>query len=108
MALRPGASWSVDEVVQLYLTESAPDRFLLASTHVWIEVRGARGVFRLSRLDAGDFVFRQAVLAGRSVGDAVEEALETSPGFDPGRALTALFGEKLVTGILPSVKEGES
>ena len=45
------ASWPVDELLQLYLTDSVPDRFELSPTDVWIEVRGARGEFQLKRVD---------------------------------------------------------
>src|SRR6266446_1634703 len=37
------ASWPVDELMRLYLTETAPDCFEISPAEVWIEVRGARG-----------------------------------------------------------------
>src|SRR5215831_15711391 len=42
-------SWPVDELMELYLSETAPDRFELSPTEVDIEVRGARGELHLSR-----------------------------------------------------------
>src|SRR5205809_8121699 len=48
------ASWPVDELMTLYLTETAPDRFEFAPAEVWIEVRGARGEFHFNRLDAAE------------------------------------------------------
>ena len=48
LTLQPGsrylkASWPVDELMKLYLTETAPNQLELAPADVWIEVRGARG-----------------------------------------------------------------
>jgi hypothetical protein len=102
--LQPGlhylhASWPVDDVMQLYLTDTAPDRFALAPADVWIEVRGARGEFRINRLNAGEFIFRNAIQQGRAIGDAAECAFDANAGFDPGGALARLVGEGLVTAI---------
>ena len=102
--LQPGlhylhASWPVDDLIKLYLTDTAPDRFVLAPADVWIEIRGARGEFRINRLDAGELIFRQAVQEGRAIGDAAECALDASAGFDPGGALARLVGEGLVTAV---------
>jgi hypothetical protein len=102
--LQPGlqylhASCPVDDVMKLYLTDTAPDRFVLAPAEVWIEVRGARGEFRINRLDAGEFIFRHAIQQGRAIGDAAERALDANTGFDPGRALGTLIDEGLVTTI---------
>ncbi len=93
------ASWPVDELMKLYLMETAPDYFELSPDDVWIEVRGARGEFQLNRLDAASFTFRKSVLEGRSIGDAADCALDINPGFDPGPALAALIAEGLITGI---------
>ena len=93
------ASWPVDELMKLYLMETAPDYFELSPDDVWIEVRGARGEFQLNRLDAASFTFRKSVLEGRSIGDAADGALDINPGFDPGPALAALIAEGLITVI---------
>jgi hypothetical protein len=111
--LQPGlhylhASWPVDDLMKLYLTDTAPDRFALEPADVWIEVRGARGEFRINRLDAGEFIFRSAVQDGRAIGDAAECALEASAGFDPGRALAALVGDGLVTAIIQGAGSGDA
>ena len=45
------ARWPVDELLKFYLTDAAPDRFELSPIDVWIEVRGGRGEFRLTRLE---------------------------------------------------------
>jgi hypothetical protein len=105
LILQPGvryarARWPVDELMKLYLAEAAPDQFSLIAEDVRLEVRGARGEFRFSRLDAGEFIFREAVRQGRSIGEAAELALESEAGFDPGRTLTRLVGEGLATAIV--------
>ena len=74
LALQPGlhylnASWPVDELMKLYLTETAPDRLEFAPAKVWIEVRGARGEFHFSRLDASEYIFRKSISEGHSIGD---------------------------------------
>jgi hypothetical protein len=106
-ALQPGvrylhATWPVDDLMTLYLTELAPDQLSLESSDTWIQVRGARGAFDISRLDPGDFVFRRAISEGLPIGDAAGRALDTTTGFDPGRALAALIAEGLITAIAES------
>ena len=49
------ASWPIDELLKLYLTETAPDQFELVPADLWIEVRGCRGEFQLNRLEAPEF-----------------------------------------------------
>jgi hypothetical protein len=93
------ASWAVDELMKLYLTETAPDQFELSAGDVWIEVRGARGAFHLKRLNAAEFIFRKSVSEGLSIGDAAECALDVDASFDPGRALAALTSDGLIIAI---------
>ena len=93
------ASWPVDELMELYLTETAPDRFELSPAKVWIEVRGARGEFHFNRLDAAECIFRKSVSEGHSIGDAAECALDVNAGFDPGEALAALIAAGLIATI---------
>jgi hypothetical protein len=102
LVLQPGAryvrcAWRVDELVQAYLGGTAPDRFVLLDVSTPIEVLGARGAFRLTRLDSAAFEFRAALAAGRTIGDAAEIALAIDPAFDPGNALRALVDARLVT-----------
>lgn len=104
LELQPGlhylsASWPVDELMKLYLSENVPDRFELSPADVHIEVRGARGEFHLSRLDPTEAAFRKAISEGCSIENAAGVALEVSAGFDPGNALVALIAAGLVTGI---------
>jgi hypothetical protein len=103
--LQPGlsyqhASWPVDELLKLYLTETAPHRFELMPTPVWIEVRGSRGEFQLDRLGAPEFIFRKSIAGGSPIGEAAEHALEFSAAFEPGRALAVLLAAGLVTGVI--------
>lgn len=107
LALQPGlrylhVTWPVDDLMTLYSTEVAPEQLSLESTDAWIQVRGARGAFDIRRLDPGDFVFRRAILEGLSIGDAAGRALDTTTGFDPGRALAAVIAEGLITAIAES------
>lgn len=102
ITLQPGvhyfhAAWAVDDLMRLYLTDSAPDRFSLQSGDVWVELRGARGELQMHRLDRASFAFRAALSAGRALGDAAVSALDLNATFDPGRALAALITDGLVT-----------
>jgi hypothetical protein len=84
------SSWPVDGLMKLYLTDTAPSEYRVAPTDVWLEVRGSRGGFHIDRLDAAEFVFRQAVLERQSIGAAAERALDADASFDVGRAFTTL------------------
>jgi hypothetical protein len=103
VALQPGvhyvrADWCIDELMQTYLSGVAPERFVLRDAVTPIEVRGARGAFRLTRLDAGTLAFRAALAAGRTVGEAADAGLRVDPILDPGAALRALVEAQLATG----------
>ena len=104
LAIQPGvryleAPWAIDELIELYLTQQAPEQFQLAAAAVWLEIRGARGAFRINRLDAADFEFRVAVQGGRTIGSAAELALAADAAFDAGRSFARLMTEGLVTAI---------
>jgi Putative DNA-binding domain len=111
IALQPGLQlvnthWAIDQVMSLYLTDKAPDRFTLQAGDVWLELRGCRGELRMNRLPQVDFVFRSALAAGQLLGDAALSALEVDPAFDPGRALLNLLDERLVVTIDARRAEG--
>jgi hypothetical protein len=93
------ASWPVDELMKLFLTDSAPGSLQFEPADVCIEMRGARGEFRINRLTRGEFTFRKSILNGRSIGEAAEAALEADSRFDPGWALARVVAEGLITGI---------
>jgi hypothetical protein len=99
------SAWPIDELMTLYVTDSAPDRLSLSPAEVWLEVRGARGQFTFARLTEADFLFRRSVKDGRPLGNAAERAMERDPSFDPGRALAALFAAGLVTALTPGAVE---
>ena len=110
LALQPGvhyvrAGWRIDELMQTYLSGVAPERFVLADADTRIEVRGARGTFRLVRLDAATFAFRTTLAAGRTVGEAADVALIRDGGFNPGDALRAVIDGELVTASATATQE---
>jgi len=92
-------SWPVDELMKLYLTETAPERFEFSPADVWIEVRGARGEFHFSRLDPAEYMFRKSIMESCPIGAAADCALEVNAGFDPGEALAGLIAAGLITTI---------
>lgn len=111
LSLQPGvyylqAEWPVDELMKLFLTDAAPDRFVLDRTDVWIEVRGARGTFDMHRLDCGQFAFRRAIQEGLSLGEAAERALSAADDFDAGAALRQVVGKGLVMAMTNEVRGG--
>jgi hypothetical protein len=101
------ASWPVDELMKLYLTDTAPSEYRLVSENIWLEVQGARGDFYFSRLDAAEFAFRKALLLGESIGNAAEQALGVDVGFDIGRAFATLIDSGRVIGTAPPERRGE-
>jgi hypothetical protein len=104
VVLQPGlhhlaAPWPVDDLLGLFLSDDAPERYALDAEDVFLEVLGARGSFSMSRLDAGDFAFRSALARGVIVGRAAEEALDADPAFDAGRGVIQTMAAGLVTTI---------
>ena len=95
------AEWPVDELIKLYLTESAPDRLEFEPAHVWLEIRGSRGEFNITRLDAPEFAFRESLKRGLSITNAVENALAVDPAFEPDSALVTLLAGGLIAAIEP-------
>jgi hypothetical protein len=104
LSIQPGvrylaAEWPVDDLMKLYLAEAAPAYLSFEPASVWLEIRGTRGEFSLTRLARGEFAFRQSVREGNSIGAAAEGALDADTDFDPGTALASLIAGGLVTGI---------
>ena len=102
--LQPGlrymrASWPVDSVIKLYLTEQAPSTYPMRPEQVHLQICGARGVFRIDRLSPGDFGFRQALALRRTAGQAAEQALEDDREFDVGGGLRSMVAEGLMCGF---------
>ena len=113
VALQPGvhylhADWAIDELISLYLSDSAPDQFSLQPGDVWLELRGVRGELRMNRLSHADFAFRAALASGGSITDAAVSALEIETAFDAGRALLDAVGDRLVVVIDAQNVEGDA
>jgi hypothetical protein len=104
LALQPGLyflqpRWPVDELMTLYLSDTAPEGLNLSPADVWIEIRGARGQFHITRLGPAEFIFRKSIADGRSIGDAAGLALDFDADLDPGQALASLISSGLVAGV---------
>ena len=105
LQLQPGvvyfsASWPVDELIELFLAESRPERFVFEPASISLQLSGARGSFRIKRLDRSAFAFRAAIAERDPIGVAAEHAIATDTPFEPGGALAALVAEKLVTAVI--------
>lgn len=101
LTLQPGvrylsSAWGVDQLMNLYLTGTEPERFVLAEADTFVEVRGARGAVSLARLEVASFVFRRKLAAGGSIGAAADGALKYDASFDPGEALQLLAHAGLI------------
>jgi hypothetical protein len=47
--------WALDELIGLYLTDSAPNEFSLRQEDVWLEIRGMRGTLEMRRITREEF-----------------------------------------------------
>ena len=108
VSLQPGvrylaAEWPVDDLIKVYLEENAPEQLSFEPAAVWLEIRGGRGEFSLIRLARGEFLFRQSIREGNSIGGAAECALEDDAKFDPGEALASL----IASGLIIEIGQGE-
>jgi hypothetical protein len=92
-------NWALDELLSLYLTESAPSEFVLRPGDAWLELHGNRGQLRMTRLSQPEFTFRRAIAAGSSVGAAAVAALDIDEQFDAGQALVGMCTTGLVAAI---------
>jgi hypothetical protein len=105
IVLQPGvryqrSEWPIDELMAMFLSESAQDTYELHSAWRCLEVRGARGELRIGRLDPATFAFRRALHDGQPLGDAAETALDRNQAFDAGRALAALIAAAMVVDVV--------
>lgn len=103
LTLQPGlsylsADWPADDLLKLFLSESTPESYALDPLPVRLEIVGARGAFSMTRLGSPDFLFRQAIRAGESLGEAAGRAAGEKD-FAAGPALAAVFADGLVTSI---------
>ena len=105
LCLQPGlrylaAPWPIDDLVKLFLSEAAPERYELETQNVFLEIHGTRGAFSISRLEPGAFTFRKLIAVRKSIGAAAEQATKEVPLFDPGSALALLLADGLATEIV--------
>jgi Putative DNA-binding domain len=112
LTLQPGlhylaAPWPVDALLELFLSGRAPESYALDPEDVFLEVRGARGTFSMTRLDAGTSIFRRSLAQGSSIGRAAEQALDADPAFDAGRGLVLLIAAGLATAIDGADKDAQ-
>jgi hypothetical protein len=93
------AAWPIDDLIKQYLSGAARERYAFSAADVHLEIRGARGEFRIERLADAEFVFRSAIVGGASIGGAAERALDIDAMFDPGQTLLRLVCAGLVIAI---------
>jgi hypothetical protein len=93
------AAWPIDDLIKQYLSAAAPERYAFNAADARLEIRGARGEFRIERLAQPEFVFRSAIAGGATIGAAAERALAADATFDPGQALLRLVSAGLVIAI---------
>jgi len=102
------SAWPVDRLLDIYVRQNAPDYLEFEPETVWLEIRGARGDFRINRLTEADFAFRRSVWEGEPLGAAAASARGLDPGFEPDAAFAALMNDGLVTGIISPDETGGS
>lgn len=110
LRLQPGlayveAAWPVDDLVRIRLSDGVPDPLHFTAAAVAFEVRGARGQFRIGRLDLPELKFRSSLAAGDALGSAIGAALSIDPDFAVSAALAAVFSEGLVVEIQSPIEE---
>jgi hypothetical protein len=93
------AAWPIDDLIKQYLSGAAPEHYPFSPADVHLEIRGARGEFRIERLSEAEFVFRSSVAGQATIGAAAERALDLDAAFDPGQALLRLVSAGLVIAI---------
>lgn len=93
------SNWLVDELMKLFLSDSAPCSFALNHAECRMELRGSRGTFSFSRLRTDDFAFRSAISAGATIAQAAQSAVQINATFDLTVAFSKLFSEGLVTSV---------
>ena len=111
VVLQPGVAylqtaWAIDELIAVYWSGRAPDRFTLQRCDLWLELRGSRGELSMKRLNRGDFTFRACLVAGASLIEAALSALDADEAFDAGEAFLQLVSDGLILTI--DVVEGRA
>lgn len=104
LTLQPGTEyvsldWSLDKLMQFFLTGDAPDQYVLRAEPVWLELRGSRGELSLTRLAKSHYLFRLALAGGSTLERAAEIATRADEGFEPDRAVLTMLHAGLVSRI---------
>jgi hypothetical protein len=110
LRLQPGtryleSGWPIDELVRIRLGEQPPEQLEFKPYSVALEISGARGQFRITRLDRPVFKFRAALATGDALGDAVTAGVAVDPNFDFSLALATVFAEGLVIDIISPAED---
>jgi Putative DNA-binding domain len=111
--LQPGLAYlrintSVDDVFRVFLSGVPPSQSTLVDGPYWLEVRGARGEFDITRLAVGDWHFRRALAGGHTIEAAAGAALDADDQSDPGAALMHLLATGLVISHARPAQESQS
>jgi hypothetical protein len=104
MTLQPGlfylrADWAVHDLFDRFITDSAPDSYAISPAATRLEVRGARGAFRIQSLDASTWTFRQALQRGVTLEAAYGAAADWQGDFDASAALATMAATGLIVGL---------
>jgi hypothetical protein len=102
--LQPGlfylrTGWPVHDLFERFITDSAPDSYAMPPAKTWLEVRGARGEFRIQALDAPTWSFRQALQRGLTLKASYLSAVEWDGAFDVAAAFVAASAAGLLVGL---------
>jgi len=92
--------WPLDRIWRANQPESDPDAVVdLADGGVCLEVRRLDGEPGFRALDPATHAFRQALHAGRPLGEAAAAAAGADPAFDLALALHALIGDSVLVAV---------
>lgn len=107
VSLQPGlfylrTDWPVHDLFERFITDSAPASYAMSPAQTWLEVRGARGEFRIQALDAPTWSFRWALQQGLTLGASYRSAVEQDGAFDVAPAFASLAAAGLIVGAHPA------
>lgn len=96
------AEYPVDEIILPFLAGKEAESRPAPMTETYIAIYGSRGEYSMTKIDPGQFEFRCALHAGRSIGEAASTGLDVDPEFDAGRALRRLADAGLIVSTVPA------
>lgn len=99
------ARWPVVEIWSAHQKEpiELPCGIARRASHVEVTRHAHR--ICLTALPLGRFAFRRGLAKGLPLDAAVDRAMSRDPRFEPAIELAALFGENIVTDVIPSERE---